>query len=344
MARETEFKQPRSLGKVVVFGPSDGIKEGDGRLVMDRNIEYLQSRWGVDCEYSRNAFSMTKSEFGNGSPQQRIADIRRAAMDTEVTMLWAYSGGYDIARVIPLMDDPKIRERMHDDPLLFAGYSDISMLLLRALVENGSMSIMGPTFFGLRKWTEDSTKTVMEMAKGDMVNGIGPESGWIPKKIGRNIKVGGTLIPTNLGELTESMAMGMDPLRVIKGKAILAIEELEVPRNQVARYMDVVLGSPSADKIGAIMVGRLQNIRENEYPKWGAMHSTQEVIVDRCQTWGIPVVFLPKFGHVSVNDDEKLLRQTKWGKRIFYPLPMGMKVELTIGKESRLDYTTSVCK
>jgi muramoyltetrapeptide carboxypeptidase LdcA involved in peptidoglycan recycling len=123
------------------------------------------------------------------------------------------------------------------------------------------------------------------------------------------------------------------------GDIILAIEELDIDKSLLQRQIDIIFNHKKASRIKGVIVGRLVNIKELSYPKWGLKVTSQGLIKGRVAAINIPLAFCDDFGH-SVGGWKHFLKAER-----FISLVNGVRVRLTVEEKSaKLEYLESLCK
>ena len=88
---------------------------------------------------------VSRSEFARegflaGSDQGRADKLESALREEDTKAVWCIRGGYGTARLLPLLDLPRLRRR----PKLLIGFSDVTALLMQLTRPGGFVTIHGP--------------------------------------------------------------------------------------------------------------------------------------------------------------------------------------------------------
>lgn len=84
-----------------------------------------------------------------GDDSQRLADINALShRDTLPDIVLAVRGGYGASRLLPNIDYPALRQRLHNTPLAICGHSDFTAIQLALLAQSGVQSFSGPMLTG----------------------------------------------------------------------------------------------------------------------------------------------------------------------------------------------------
>lgn len=341
MNREWQLVRPRRAREgdtVAVVSPSDHLGRVGARVVQ-RNGRYIEKNWGIEMLYMKNWQNQT-FDFMAGTPEERMDDLEEAIL-SDARVVWATGGGFDGKRTLEVFDARKVREKIREDPPIFIGYSDICLHLLRILAEGGG-SVMAPTLWGLRQWTRSSVLELMDVLSGESVLRIGPEERW--ETWGLKGKTEGRIVASNLSVLTHTFSSRGDALAKVPGPKILMLEEYKTPKDDLMRWLDIILDHEKIDEVKAVVWGRLRGVNNKIYPRWGKNTPLKEELVNRLNSKGIMTAFLPElFGH-TLKDDSGLDRRLQFGTTRFLPIPNGVLAELVIGGECSLQCHESVCR
>jgi len=304
---------------VGVIAPSDAVEEEDvlkGIAVLDE--------WGLKVKVGRHVYARI-GDFSAGTAEERMEDIREMVFNDEVKVVWAAGGGYAATEILPALSREVIA-KIKANPKWFIGYSDVC-LILNALTSFRIVSLMGPNLGGLAEWDRKSQEYLRQILFGEGVSGIGPEAGWKGELLG---EARGRIVASNLETLILSFGTRFDPLLYGHGNVILFLEELETDKSQLQRHLDVVLGHRRARRISGVVMGRLTDIREVSYPEWGRKVTPEGLVIDRVKRFGVPLAFLPDFGHSDWNYGWWQSLKYFLGNRRFYSLPNGVDAKFTV--------------
>jgi len=153
------FIKPHHLkegDKVAIVSPSSTIEPFPKRTA--RAVSNMK-KIGLEVIFSPNA----KKSFGHngGTPEERAADINGMFADPSVKAIICSTGGLNANAVLPLLDYEIIR----NNPKVFCGYSDITVLNNAILAKSGMVTFNGPTLLpsfggydGIHNYTESFFK------------------------------------------------------------------------------------------------------------------------------------------------------------------------------------------
>ena len=226
---------------------------------------------GFTISFGKHAFE--KDQFNSSSIQSRITDLHDAFANPEVDGILTAIGGYNSNQLLDYIDWNLIKQ----NPKLFCGYSDITILLNAITTKTGLITYYGPHFstFGQKKLdhyeidyflkaTTQKESFEIKPAKTwsndawylDQNNRIflNNEGYWVLQKgTAQGLAVGGHLGTTVLLQGTEFMPT--------LNNSILIIEEDAESANPLEfdRRLQSILQQENASNIAGILIGRFQN-------------------------------------------------------------------------------------
>jgi muramoyltetrapeptide carboxypeptidase LdcA involved in peptidoglycan recycling len=260
---------------------------------------------GFTISFGKHAFE--KDQFNSSSIQSRIADLHDAFIDPKVDGVLTAIGGYNSNQLLDYIDWNLIK----DNPKLFCGYSDITILLNTITTKTGLITYYGPAFstFGQKKldpyeinyFLKASTELkpfVIEPSKTwsndpwyldqNNRNFLNNEGYWILQEgTAQGLCVGGHLGTTILLQGTEFMPT--------LNNTILIIEEDIEPANPLEfdRRLQSILQQPNASNIAGVLIGRF----EKAYGMTQEMLKT--IVLSKSKLQNKPIIANVDFGHTE---------------------------------------------
>lgn len=119
---------------IQIVAPAGPIQQRDG---LERGIAVLE-RMGFRTRFEPRIFE--SSRYLAGSDRDRAEELMRAFEDPTVSGVMALRGGYGCARLIPYLDESRLRPH----PKVFIGFSDLTTLHLYFLRRFGWVTFHGP--------------------------------------------------------------------------------------------------------------------------------------------------------------------------------------------------------
>ena len=314
--------------EVRVVAPARSASDIDER-VLDRAKVALESL-GLKVAFSKNAFS--QSQRGCPTDDEKVEDLHAAFMDENVKCILVAIGGFNSNQMLGKINWQIIK----DNPKIFGGFSDITVLNHAILTKTGLVTYAMPNFycFGLPpeadysleyfRWClflDQPAEFVVqqseifydlpwnydEVSPRQALENNGPRV--VQSGSAEGVMIGGNLCSLNLLNGTEYFPK-------IEGDIILCIEDDSydsIPET-FERHVQALMQQPFFCQVKAILVGRFQ----------GESRATDDMIRDIILSKNIdptiPVVVNLDFGHT----DPKFTH------------PVGGKCEVVAGDNSKI--------
>lgn len=189
---------------------------------------------------------------------ERLEDLHNAFSDDETDAIICARGGYGALRLVDKIDYKLIK----NNPKIFCGYSDITVLNTMFLINSGLITFSGPMIQGdfapeqINEYTENCFfKTLTDNNTVITATNIINYSDYSDSK--------GILIGGNLSTFTSMCGNKILP----DEKFIFFTEDLNEPVYKIDRYLTQLINIPEfKNNVGAILIGDLLGI-EKEYEK-----------------------------------------------------------------------------
>jgi len=265
--------QPGDL--VIAIAPSGAIKNTDA---LEQGVQIWRDR-GYRVEMGENYQSCLG--YLAGSDRQRRSDLAAAWDNSECKAIVAVRGGYGGARLLENWTWDV------NDPKWLIGFSDVTSLLW-SLATAGVSSVHGSVLTTLAsepEWAVDRLFNYLETGRLDSLQG----------RIGVKGQAQGILLPGNLTVATHLLNTPIQP--GFEG-AILALEDVTEYPYRIDRLLTQWRMMGVLKKVKGIALGRFS--RCEPYPGTNSW-TVEEVLSDRLEDLGIPIVYNLPFGHDGVN-------------------------------------------
>lgn len=236
--------------------------------------------------------------FLAGSDIARAADLMSAFCRPSVKAIFCLRGGYGTARIVSELDYKWIRRF----PKVLIGYSDITSLHCVLLRYAGLVTFHGPMLnseiagdaptFAL----ESLLRTVMRpVPAGSICHGYdGP-----PPSILRGGVAQGPLVGGNLSVLCTTIGTRFQP--ELKGR-ILFLEDVGERPYRIDRMLTHLLNAGLLQQVAGVAVGLNKDCEDPKAAEAGEYRqSLEDVLRERLEGLGVPVVAGLPFGHVPFN-------------------------------------------
>jgi len=228
-----------------------------------------------------------------GTDRQRADDINAMFADPAIKAVFAISGGWGCARLLPLLDWETIRA----NPKILIGYSDITALHLAFAARAGFPTIHAPN--AGNSWDVSSWNSLWWLAftgEQPVLGGLREEE--LQGRTGRTIRSGraaGRLIGGNLTVLSTLMGSAWVP---DMERAILFLEDVSEAPYRIDRMFQQLKLAGVLDKIGGVIFGQCTRC---DRPTDGDIElgfTLDEILDHHLQPLGIPAFTGANIGHI----------------------------------------------
>ena len=268
----------------------------DDPAVVDRYLAALE-KMGFKPRLAPNAEK--RLGFLAGTDEERADDLMSLFTDRAVKAIFCIRGGYGSGRLLRLLDYHKIKKH----PKILIGFSDITSLHCAFLTRARLVSFHGPTLN--TSLTSDHPpafvlnslwRTVMEpAAAGSICEGYTQDTVSILK----GGVAGGQLIGGNLSVLCATVGTPFQPR--FKDN-LLFFEDVDEQPYNYDRMLTQLLNAGLLQQVAGVAVGINKNSKDPEAAKTREYRQTlEDVLADRLNSLGVPVVTGLPFGHVRWN-------------------------------------------
>lgn len=222
------------------------------------------------------------SRYMAGTDNERVRDLHDAFLDGEVNAIICARGGYGALRLVDKIDYSIVRE----NPKIFCGYSDVTILNLMFLKRAGLISFSAPMAQSdFSDNADDRTKTCFFNTLSSGRLNIQPKNG----KVYNSGDVSGILLGGNLS--TVASLCGLDFLS--DEKFIFFAEDLNEPVYKIDRYFTQLLNySKFRDNLSAILIGDFLDLDDKDY--------FDELLTEISENLNVPVISGYPFSHSKV--------------------------------------------
>ena len=231
---------------------------------------------------------VSRSEFARdgflaGSDRRRAEDLRRALLQEDTKAVWCIRGGYGTARLLSLLDLPRLRTH----PKLLVGFSDVTSLLLQLARPGGFVTIHGPVVTQLPRMPAADLRWLKALLFGTGASQrvpLGRTRTLVPGK------AEGRLVAGNLSILASLAGTRFAP--DLRG-ALLCLEDVHEEAYRLDRLFWQVVSAGLLERCRGIVVGQLVDCK----PAGIGRHSARRVLERAVTALGLPAVSGAAFGH-----------------------------------------------
>jgi len=277
MTKPTALKTDSHIRIVSPASPLTPAKIANGVMLLESE--------GYRVSHGKYVFA--ESAYLAGTDEERARDLQEAFDDPDVDAIICSRGGYGCARLLPHLD----LDRMAASGKFFAGFSDVTTLHL-ALNRRGLVTFHTPMMITLSVPREPWViQSFVDTLRGRNPIPAGATKGEciVPGRA-EGVVTGGCLCL-----LTDSLATP-DPLECT-GKIVL-IEDVDENPHRIDAMLTHLIASGQAQKAAGIVVGEMTGTDERADPTIGP-RPWKEIVIDRLQPLGIPMVINFPFGHMK---------------------------------------------
>ncbi len=278
------------MGRSILVKP-DALRRGDRvRLIapaspfdpgLFRAGQQVLEGFGLVPVVSRGEFA--REGFLAGSDQRRAEKLKSALQEEDTKAVWCIRGGYGTARLLPLLDLPRLRRH----PKLLVGFSDVTALLVQLARPGGFVTIHGPVITQLSRLPA----TDLRWLKTLLFETRAPQR--LPLGRSRTLVPGtaeGTLVAGNLSILASLAGTRFAP--DLRG-ALLCLEDVNEEAYRLDRLFWQIVSAGLLKRTRGIVVGELTGCK----PEGGGRHSARRVLERAISALGLPAISGAAFGH-----------------------------------------------
>jgi muramoyltetrapeptide carboxypeptidase len=274
----------------------DSELERENHALATRRLESL----GLRVTFGR--YVNDDDLFRTTSVERRLDDLHEAFRDPDVAAVMTVIGGLNANQLLRSIDFDLIA----DNPKVFCGYSDITVLNAAILARSNLLNYSGPhhSTFGMRDGIEYTLSSFRRAVFDDAPYLLEPSSAWsddpwfldqddrtFVKNSGYQVlaegEAEGRIVGGHLGTLL--MLAGTEFMPNLEG-AVLFVEQIREAM-EFDRLLQSLLHQPGAEGVRGIVIGR--------FPNEAAVTRAQMdyVIGAKPECRGMPVIWGADFGH-----------------------------------------------
>jgi muramoyltetrapeptide carboxypeptidase len=228
-----------------------------------------------------------------GSPEKRADDLNALFADPEVDVVHCMMGGYGSAQTIPFLDFDVIAA----NPKPFIGYSDITALHVAIRQRTGLATFYGPGVAGVgdKESTAFTHARLLEVLRGGGAGEVprDPDDPYV-----RAIAGGTASAPLAGGCLWLLMQTMGTPWEIDLDGAIFFFEDVDTPPWYIDGALVQLAHAGKLDGVLGVVVGEMEKCEWREdRPEWPRTKSLEDVLEQRLEPLGVPVLYKLPLGH-----------------------------------------------
>jgi len=244
--------------------------------------------------------------YSAGTPEERVSDLHEMFVDPEVKAIICATGGSSANQLLELINFDLIK----NNPKIFLGYSDITVLLLSMYEKSDTPVFYGPTVYEMSMLTPDARNFLFQMLEKGSGTFEYPQEG----KVIRGGIASGKLVGGILSRVESLVGTEYSPKM---DGAILFWEDVNSFPAAIDFDLQALRLAGVFEKISGMIVGHLSDCTDKKYPNDN--RPIEEIVLERTNGFDFPIIKVEYFGH-DIND--------------FYPLPIGTKANINTEEKS----------
>ncbi|MCJ7578631.1 MAG: LD-carboxypeptidase [candidate division Zixibacteria bacterium] len=222
-----------------------------------------------------------------GNDDERVKVIEEMFEDREVNAIICAKGGYGSLRIVDMLNYDLIAR----NPKIFIGYSDIDAILISIYEMTGLVTFHGPMLYSFIGEVDPFNITYLQHSICNPEPYKAEFSKTSQVKVLRAGIAEGELFGGNLSILVNLIGTAHD--FDTSGK-ILFIEDIDEYLYSLDRMLLHLRRASKLDKLAALIVGEMVNIKDNDIP-FGK--DVNEIILDICRETDFPIITNFPCGH-----------------------------------------------
>lgn len=287
--------------RVIVLSTSLSVVSEENRKIANKRLEDL----GLKVSFGKHVNEI--DEFSSTSIKSRIEDLHEAFLDKNVKAVLTVLGGYNANQILKYIDWDIIK----NNPKIFCGYSDITILNNSFYTKTGLVNYYGPHYstFGQKLHFDYTLGYFKKCLFEEDPYLIEPSDTWsddkwyidqenrilIPNEghiVLREGKASGTILGGNL--CTLNLLQGTEYFPKFKEDIILFLEDDELTDPSIFdRDLQSLLHQSNIEKVKGIIIGRFQKVSGIN------KELLAKIIKIKKELDNIPIVANVDFGHTS---------------------------------------------
>ncbi len=261
-----------TVGIVAPAGPFDPKKFMKGKAVLES--------MGFRTFFDEGIFH--KHGFLAGTDMQRADQVNRLFADPAVKAVVCARGGYGSMRILPFLDYKTIQK----NPKIFAGFSDISVLLSVLHTRCRLITFHGPVVTTLANTAEDNIAAMHRVLTSNIILELKPEKGIVIKPgVSSGFVVGGNL--TTLCHL-----VGTPYVPNFNGKILFLEDRSEAPY-RIDRMLTQMRLAGCFEGIKGLFLG--------SFEECGKLDEIFRIVQEIFRDVNIPILSGFEIGHGRIN-------------------------------------------
>lgn len=263
-----------------------------GRSEILRGVEWWEKR-GYRVKLADGVFD--RDDYVAGDPKRRAEDLNALFADPEVDVVQTLQGGFGSAQAIPYLDFDTIAK----NPKPFVGYSDITALHVAIGQRTGLATIYGNGLVGVGdpETTQFTRDRLLEVLRGEGLGEVPPDPDDPYVRAIRGGKVTAPLVGGCLWLLMQTMGT---PWEFDCADKILFFEDVKAPPYYIDGFLVQLAAAGKLQQAVGVVVGEMKDCDwgdTREASDWARSRSLEDVLEERLEPLGVPVLYKLPLGH-----------------------------------------------
>jgi len=286
----TLYAKPLPAGGTI--GVAAPASPYDARSEILRGVEWWEAQ-GYRVKLAPGVFD--RDDYVAGDPRRRAQDLNALFADPEVDVVQSLQGGFGSAQTIPFLDFDTIAA----NPKPFVGYSDITALHVAISQRTGLATVYGNGLVGVgdpetTKFTRDR---LLDVLRGEGTSEVprDPDDPYV-----RAIHGGKVTAPLVGGCLWLLMQTMGTPWEIDVAGKILFFEDVKAPPYYVDGFLTQLAHAGKLQQAVGVVVGEMKDCDwgdQREASDWARSRSLEDVLEERLEPLGVPVLYKLPLGH-----------------------------------------------
>jgi len=275
---------------VAICAPASPVE----RDRLRRGVQVLSRRYRVHVSEG----VLAADGYLAGDDDRRADEFNQLLADPDVRAIFPAAGGYGITRILDRLDAGLLR----NDPKIIVGFSEATALLCWAYTAAGVRGIHGPMAADLAERSPAQQAHLMDMLEGKEQRRVircQREPGDSEQHPGTTDQAPASAMQGRLmgGNLTLLSVLIGTPYQIALLDALMFIEDIGKPPSVIDRLLTHMQVAGALEGARAALLGELSDCEDEGQPG----PSARAVVIERMQTFGIPMLSGLPAGHGADN-------------------------------------------
>lgn len=298
-----QFPSKLKRGDLVrVIAPSRSLA-----IISQESKDYANKRFNeLELKLSFGKHVEEIDDFTSSAIQSRVEDIHEAFSDKEVKGIITVIGGFNSNQLLRYIDWNLIK----DNPKVFCGFSDITVLNNSLLAKTGLVTYSGPHYstFGQKLYLDYTIEYFKKCLMSEepleiIASKEWSDDEWYKNQEDRHLINNSGFLPVNEGDAegtilganlcTFNLLQGTEYMPNLKDSILFIEDDSESQPYHFDRDLQSLIHLPDFNGVKGIVIGRFQNESNMNF------NLLKSLIKTKKELKGLPVVANVDFGHTD---------------------------------------------